>query len=202
MRQRTLVLGIALGAAATLIISTAAFADTLTVTFGDPTGYTLSPPTLTGPETSSLSEHPGTTYTGSYAASGTLNLVSWPVAVCIVNPTLSLNNGGSDVTIVAAPNGTTPTTVCWGTSSTPSFGFSIVPSSGTGVFQGASGGGTVTFNSSTDSGVYTTQSPGSFDPPTAGSTPELDSLALFGAGALGLAGYALTWRRSRRKPSA
>ena len=36
------------------------------------------------------------------------------------------------------------------------------------------------------------------NPPASAATPELDSLALFGTGALGLIGYGLTRRRARQ----
>jgi hypothetical protein len=37
------------------------------------------------------------------------------------------------------------------------------------------------------------------NPPALSATPELDSLALFGAGVAGMAGYALTRVRARRR---
>jgi hypothetical protein len=68
--------------------------------------------------------------------------------------------------------------------------------SGAGDFNGATGTGTLTYVNNAAQISST-----NFDPngPSVGLTPELDSLALFGAGALGLAGYGLTWRRARRK---
>jgi hypothetical protein len=189
VRRRSIVLAIAVVAAATLCVSTAAFADTLTVTF---TGYpTVSGNTLHGSQTTTTSQST-TAYSGTYDATGTYNSRT----KCVNNPLTVLyfgkiNGVDSSLTLnlqnplcIAGSNGT--------------INFTAV--SGTGFFKNASGSGTATYVAPYS--VVFTDTGGSFFSPLGGgglaNTPELDSILLFGSGALGLAGYAFMRARAAR----
>jgi hypothetical protein len=178
-------------ALAILSLSSVALADSLTVDFG----YSVPDPktkTLSGTQTATTNE--GAIYDGSYTASGTLGTDG-----CVYNATTNLDfpttTPRSHLTLLVAK-------MCF--TGTFSGTFSVKANSGTGIFAGANGGGNATY--AAPDTITFAEDPilfpkGFLDPSPvlgAGSTPELDSLILFGTGSLGLAGYALMRLRARK----
>jgi hypothetical protein len=126
-------------------------------------------------------------YQGTYAVN--TNMVNQ----CLVGPVVTLDYPG--VTPKSSLTLSLNSPLCPGTSAT----FKI--SGGTGLFANANGSGGVTysdpstFNFNDTTGNFFNRQTG----PNLGTTPELDSLLLFGTGALGMAGYGLTRLRAGRK---
>lgn len=195
MRSRPIMLAGALAALATLFVSTAAFADTLTVTFTTATpnsSYTQ----LTGQQRSvwvDTSANKTYTYDGTYVATATGASSNY----CINNPQTALTFTSPAAGGLTLQLGNP---LCFNKSG---FSTTFQILGGSGTFLGVSGGGTAVY-SAPQSVVFT----GDFDPGSGsqvpvGATPELGSLMLFGSGALGLGSYGLTRLRARRKqPSA
>jgi hypothetical protein len=187
--RRSIVLALCAVAVATLCMSAVAFADSLTVTF---TGYpTVNGNTLHGSQSTTTSQST-TQYVGTYDATGTYNKSTG----CVTNPVTVLNFGkinGVDSSLTLHLQ----SPLCMG-GSNATINFTAV--SGTGYFKNASGGGTATYVA--PASVIFTDTGGSFFAPLGGgglaNTPELDSVLLFGSGALGLAGYALMRSRAAR----
>ncbi|HEV7663551.1 MAG TPA: hypothetical protein VGQ62_08455 [Chloroflexota bacterium] len=179
-----------LAALTTFSISSAVFADTLTVTFS-PAALSSDELRLSGSQhTVWVDTETNKTYTydGTFVASASGGAAQ-KNTYCVFNPDTLLSfmpagTGSLDLKL-GSP-------MCF-TNAGMTTNFQIM--SGTGAFKGATGGGSAVYQSPT-SIVFT----GNFNPlSSVSATPELDSLLLFGTGALGLAGYGLTRLRAGRK---
>jgi hypothetical protein len=180
----------AAGALAVVGFGSTALADSVSVDFNS---FNVDPNThvVTGIQTTTTSL--GGVYDGIYSAVGTLGQDG-----CVSNANTSLDfpvtgPKTSHLSLVVQK-------LCF--NSGPAGTFTVQPG-GTGVFAGANGGGTATYTAP-DTVNFVEDlikfPKGFLDPsPVAGSTPELDSLILFGTGSLGLGGYALMRLRARRK---
>jgi hypothetical protein len=185
VRSRTITLAIGAALIATFAVATAAFADTLTVAFAIPTTFT--PTSVSGAQHTvwhDAQQNKDYTYDGTYSFS-----VTGFSNGCIVNPAVTL---GYTSATSSHLNIQFQSPYCTSVGSTANF---TILNTSDGVFAGATGGGTVTYQAP-DTGIFQGEfgSPGTF-----GATPELDSLILFGAGALGLGGYAMARFRARKR---
>src|SRR5947209_5426040 len=180
---------LAAAALATLWLSTAAFADTLNVTLIGNWTFNSQTGVATGTQSSALTNPAGGPYSGTYAVN--TNVVN----ECMLGPIVSLDYPG------VTPHSTLALTLnsplCPGSTVT----FSV--KSGTGFFARATGGGSVRYSEPATFNFVDSAPGGSFlgtgGGPPLGATPELDSVFLFGSGALGLAGYLLIRARVLRK---
>jgi hypothetical protein len=199
MRIRSLALGIVLGMVALAAVSTAAFADTLTVTFTSMTPGQNSggQPMLSGFMTSTwldTSANKTYSYGGSYTATATVGQSS---QYCVYNPDAVFTfTDPKTNAVVGTLDVAFQSPLCWNGQTQSSITFTV--KSGTGVFSGATGGGLAQYEYTPPLGGLQLGGTG-FDPaPMLGATPELDSLVLFGSGIVGVAGYVLLRRRARR----
>ena|SRR5579864_6549814 len=168
--------GLAIGAAAAMF-STAALADSVTIAVN-----TFTPTTNggSGQQTTTTSKS-STQYNGSYTFTGT------PSGSCFNNATAEFTYTDGSVLNVRFAS------LCFGGPSNFTIG-----TGNKGIFQNATGGGTLGFTQPND-WTLNAGTGSSFFGTGLSSTPELDSLALLGVGALGLGGYALTALRARKR---
>jgi hypothetical protein len=190
VKAKPIILAVALGVVASLMVSTIALADTLSVNFTGNSSYDSRSGVASGSQTSTL-DLPGF---GSYA--GTYSVKTNLLNKCLQGPVVTLDYPG--VTPKSSLTLTLDSPLCVDSNVT----FRITK--GTGLFAKASGAGSVTYG---QQGTFNFNGNNNGNwvggGPALSATPELGSVLLFGSGALGMAGYGLTRLRARRKqPSA
>jgi hypothetical protein len=186
LKVRQISAAIAVAATALVLVSTAAFADTLSVNLGG--NWVFNNGFATGDQTSTLT--PGnTSYSGKFSVPTTM--VSECLNGLVLTLTYPTTTPSSSLSLTLANK------LCQGSTAT----FTVTD--GMGVFKSAKGNTgavgmdwpAITFVDASGSSFLGV---GGASPPVS-ATPELDSLLLFGSGALGLAGYGLTRLRAGRK---